>query len=400
MHTPLIRFGFTLLLMLTQAVVWAGDRIAVGLFNGAHHVRATVTCKLGAFDVYAGQELLFRLGPGQPCEVSSVSGTLNVYFNQQTITQLKTIRFVPQQREAQMHIQPVGAKSNQRRYGQEIQVVSYAGRVQFVNYLEVEEYVAGVIEAETGSHQTTEFYKVQAVISRTYAMNNLHKHKGDGFNVCDGVHCQVYHGIPLHEPKTYEAAQATRDLVIVDHQINMIDATFHSNCGGQTYRANEVWSKDIPHLQNTEDPYCAQMPHSFWKKTIARKDWDKFIDNQRNPLSASTDSAELALEALKPQYVLDSSLSISRIHMRETFKLKSVKFNVEIGADSVRFFGRGYGHGVGLCQEGAMARANEGIRYQDIIHAYYREVHLVPRYMIWFFKDEEAQSGEVSQSAP
>jgi stage II sporulation protein D len=399
MCAPIIRFCFVLLLVASQLAVFAGDRISVGLFNGAHHVRATVTCKLGSFDVYGGDEILFRIGPGQQCEISTVSGALNIYFNQKTTTQQKSIRLVPQQPDAQMHIQPVGAKTNQRRYGQEMSVMAYSGRVQFVNHLELEDYVAGVIEAETGSNQTTEFYKVQAVISRTYAMKNLHKHKADGFNICDAVHCQVYHGIPLHEPKTFEAAQSTRDLVLVDHQINLIDATFHSNCGGQTYRANEVWSKDIPHLQNVSDDYCSKMPHSFWKKTIARKEWDRFIANQRDPLS-STDSTEYLLKSHKPQYVVDSTLSISRVEMRESFKLKSVKFNVEIGIDSVRFFGQGYGHGVGLCQEGAMARANEGIRYQDIIHAYYREVHLVPRYMIWFFKDEESPSGEVSQSTP
>lgn len=390
MRTWTRRIGTMAMLMLLQVITFAGDRVAVGLFHGAHHVRATVTCKSGSFDVYSGQEIIFSLAQGQQCEISSASGSLNVYFNQ-TTTQLKSIVLKPRQPEAQIHLQPVGAKTNKRRYGQEIQALAYAGRIQFINFLEVEEYVAGVIEAETGSHQTAEFYKVQAVISRTYAMNNLHKHRGEGFNVCDAVHCQVYHGIPIHEPKTVEAANATRDLVIVDHQINMIDATFHSNCGGQTYKANEVWSKDIPHLQNTEDRYCAQMPHSFWKKTIARKEWDNFINNQRDPIADAKDSLESAAKALKPQYTYDSTLSISRIEMREAFKLKSVKFNVEIEADSVRFFGRGYGHGVGLCQEGAMARANEGIRYQDIIHAYYREVHLVPRYMIWFFKDEESE---------
>jgi stage II sporulation protein D len=107
-------------------------------------------------------------------------------------------------------------------------------------------------------------------------------------------------------------------------------------------------------------------------------------------LIADTDTAYYRSALLKPQYVVDSTLSISRVDMREAFKLKSVKFDVTMTEDSVRFNGRGFGHGVGLCQEGAMARANEGMRYQEIIHAYYQDVHLIPRYMLWFFKDEES----------
>jgi stage II sporulation protein D len=336
----------------------------------------------------------------QLVEVSAISGVLNLYFKQQTIKSIKKIVLKPVGENDQLHIQPVGAKTNRRRYGQELSLHPYSGRLQFVNHLQLEEYVAGVIEAETGSNQTTEFYKVQAVISRTYAMNNLHKHSTEGFNMCDAVHCQVYHGLPLHEEKTYEAAYATRDLVIVDHQIIMIDATFHSNCGGHTYKANEVWSKDVKHLQTIEDTYCLQMPHSLWKKTITRSMWDNYVSNQKNPLHSEEDSTVLANMKMKPQYVVDSTLQLNRVDMREALKLRSVKFDVTINSDSVHFFGRGFGHGVGLCQEGAMARANEGMRFQDIIHAYYKDVHIVPRYMIWFFKDEESQDGDVSHSAP
>jgi stage II sporulation protein D len=394
LSTPMRAWSKYVVVLFT--IVWtagpckAGDRIAVGLFHGANYVRATITAHDHGFELWADNNLLIHLKAGQQLEVSSISGSLNVYFNQHTTTAIKKLTFKPTNESASLHIQPVGAKTNRRKYGQEMDVIPYAGRLQFINLLQVEEYVAGVIEAETGSNQTTEFYKVQAVISRTYAINNLQKHKAEGFHMCDAVHCQVYHGLPLHEPKTYEAAFATRDLVIVDHHIEMIDATFHSNCGGRTYKANEVWTKDVPHLQSMDDPHCNQMPHSYWKKTISKTEWDQFIYNQRNPLRADSDSASYAAAMLKPQYVVDSTLSISRVDMREAFKLKSVKFDVTMSDDSVRFNGRGFGHGVGLCQEGAMARANEGMRYQEIIHAYYRDVHLIPRYMLWFFKDEES----------
>jgi stage II sporulation protein D len=378
------------------ALIWqargtqAQDVVSVGLFYGSHYLRAGIAVTTGEYEVWADNSLIFNIQASQEMEVSAISGKVNIYHSQKTYNQIKHVQIKPKQATAQMHIHPVGAKTNRRKYNQEISLRCYSGRLQFINHLELEEYVAGVIEAETGGNQTTEFYKVQAVISRTYAINNLHKHKADGFHVCDAVHCQVYHGLPLHESKTYEAAFATRDLVLVDHQINMIDATFHSNCGGETLRADEVWSKNLPHLQRVEDTFCGQMPHSFWRKSISRQNWDQYIDNQRHPLMLTEDSLNQSTLQGKPTYQVDSTLYLSRVAMREAFKLKSTKFEVEITSDSVRFNGRGFGHGVGVCQEGAMARANEGIRYQDILHTYYADVHLVPRYMLWFFKDEES----------
>jgi stage II sporulation protein D len=379
-----------ILFLATTLAAHATDRIAVGLFHGAHYLRVSINCTQGSYEIYADDTKIGILTDEHPFEISTISGSVTVYFNQQTTKNIHRIALKPANANAQLHIQPVGAKSNRRQYTQEISVFHYAGRLQLVNHIEIEEYVAGVIEAESGSKQKTEFYKVQAVISRTYAMNNLQKHKTEGFNMCDAVHCQVYHGIPLHEPKTHEAALATRDLVLVDHQINLIDATFHSNCGGLTYKASEVWNKDVHHLQNVEDSFCSQMPHSQWRKTIPRATWDNYIYNQRHPLSSNEASLNSSSLESKPQYFIDSTLQLNRVMMREDLKLRSVKFDVEITPDSVLFFGKGFGHGVGLCQEGAMARANEGIRYQDIIHTYYKDVHLVPRYMIWFFKDEES----------
>jgi stage II sporulation protein D len=73
--------------------------------------------------------------------------------------------------------------------------------------------------------------------------------------------------------------------------------------------------------------------------------------------------------------------------MRTDLKLRSTRFDIEHATNEVVFKGRGFGHGVGLCQEGAMRMSKLGYSYKDVIHFYYTDVHLIQRKMLWFFKD-------------
>jgi stage II sporulation protein D len=86
-------------------------------------------------------------------------------------------------------------------------------------------------------------------------------------------------------------------------------------------------------------------------------------------------------------YCYDSTLQIPRRAMRTDLKLRSTHFDIEHTSEEVIFKGRGFGHGVGLCQEGAMRMSKLGYSYKDIIHFYYTDVHLIQRRMLWFFKD-------------
>jgi stage II sporulation protein D len=89
----------------------------------------------------------------------------------------------------------------------------------------------------------------------------------------------------------------------------------------------------------------------------------------------------------KQTFFVDSTLHIPLRTMREDLKLRSTFFAVQSDGENVIFTGQGFGHGVGLCQEGGMRMAQLGKTYQEIIHFYYKDVHLVPRSMMWFFKE-------------
>src|SRR5690606_35674289 len=107
---------------------------------------------------------------------------------------------------------------------------------------------------------------------RTYALSNQRKHLPEGFDLCDGTHCQVYRGLCSIDSIRL-AAEATHGLVLVDTGIRLIHSTFHSNCGGETVNAEDLWSKSEPYLRAITDTFCLAAPHSNWSRSLTRAEW-------------------------------------------------------------------------------------------------------------------------------
>ena len=113
-----------------------------------------------------------------------------------------------------------------------------------------------------------------------------------------------------------------------------------------------------------------------------------YLNTKRYPLTDNPTEQELSFyPSQKIKFYADSSVKIPMKTIREDFKLRSAFFNVQSVGDSVIFMGQGFGHGVGLCQEGAMRMARLGNGYENIIHFYYSDVHLIPRDMVWFYRE-------------
>lgn len=261
-------------------------------------------------------------------------------------------------------------------------------KIQVINSLPLEEYVAGVVEAEGGANKPLEYYKVQAILSRTYALRNHDRHPD--CDVCDGTHCQVYHGISKKDLDIFTAVKQTEKLVIVDSTAQLITAFFHSNCGGQTLSANDVWRENLPYCVGKKDPYCSGMSNSTWEKKISSSEWTTYLKT-KNIFVTDTDdciSGSMNCSANKrPLYYVHNQTSIATKDMRTDLKLKSAYFHIEEFDHEIILHGRGFGHGVGLCQEGAMNMARKGKSADEIIHFYYTGVHIVPFDKQWLFKE-------------
>lgn len=274
------------------------------------------------------------------------------------------------------------------KYEGAFNLVPFNNKIQVINTLPLEEYVAGVVEAEGGANKPLEYYKVQAILSRTYALRNHERHVG--YDVCDGTHCQVYHGISKKDIDIFTAVNATENLVIVDSTAQLITAFFHSNCGGQTCSAQDVWKANLSYCVGKKDPYCMGMPNSTWEKRITSSEWKKYL-NSKNILINDTDACiagSMNCSANKrPYYYIQNDTSLPTKDMRTDLKLKSAYFHIEELDNEIVLHGRGFGHGVGLCQEGAMNMARKGKSAEDILHFYFSGVHIVPFDKQWLFKE-------------
>lgn len=143
-----------------------------------------------------------------------------------------------------------------RDYDDHLWVTSSKGYLKILNRVELEHYVAGVVQAEGGgSSKSLEYFMVQAITCRTYALVNYMKHKSDGYNLCDAVHCQLYLG-KCKNPEIVRAVARTGGDVIVDNDKRMISAAFHSNCGGQTVNSEDIWSIPTSYLKSVTDTFC------------------------------------------------------------------------------------------------------------------------------------------------
>lgn len=281
-------------------------------------------------------------------------------------------------------------KTAERAYPGSLQLENHGGSFQLVATVPLEEYVAGVVQAEAGKNHWLEYYKLQAVSCRTYALANKRRHADEGFEVCDGTHCQVFKGRNRVD-SIRQAVALTRDLVVVDSEIRLIHATFHSNCGGETMNAEDVWSKSEPYLVSTVDTFCLHAPHAVWEKSVPRVKWLGYL---RKKYGVDTDDSNVVASVTehvppcRELYLANIIPEVPLEQVRRDFNLRSTYFSMHTEADMVVLKGRGFGHAVGLCQEGAMRMASDGYTYSDILHHYYTNVHLVKLQNLDFFRDD------------
>lgn len=260
------------------------------------------------------------------------------------------------------------------------------GIPELVNAVDLDHYVAGVVEGEAGYNLPLEYYKLQAILCRTYALKNINRHDKEGFNLCDKVHCQVYHQ-KCKKNDIIKATSATSGLVVVDHNLSLINTTFHSNCGGQTNNSEDVWQMPVSYLKSVKDSFCLKSSHSSWSKNIGLAEFRTFIF-ENSPMDSLDFISVLKLCQDTSRFPHKNLISIPLTNLRSEFKLNSTFFSIEPDSNAITLYGKGFGHGVGLCQEGGIEMAKQGFSYIDILKYYYKNVFIVNQRALLFFKEE------------
>ena len=357
--------------------------INIGILNSKSVQKLSFSVRAGKYALFTEQGKVEEFTSGNDVTLQRVGELIEVIADKKSLGKFKKVNLMGTGWYNHFMIKSLEPPLLDRRYDDNLRVKVRRGKLLLINNIDLDNYVAGVVEAEVGRKPPKEYFKLQAIICRTYALSNTSKHLEEGFNLCDEVHCQAYHGKSFY-PNIVDAAMQTRGAVIVDSDIKLITAAFHSNCGGQTVNSEDVWTKSLYYLRSVNDTFCLDKRNSFWEKEISIPAWRGFITARNSTIR----------DSLPTSYVSDKRendflyTQIRFEEFRHHFKLRSTYFDVHPQEESVLLKGRGYGHGVGLCQEGAMEMAAQGYSYSEILHYYYSGVHIIDLAALDFFKEE------------
>jgi stage II sporulation protein D len=266
-----------------------------------------------------------------------------------------------------------GNSHTRQYYSGDLQCFPDMETLVLINISDIERYISGVVMAEGGSGKNLEYFKTQAIIARTYMYKYFDKHLTDRYNVCDNTHCQAFNGLSS-DSLLNEAAFETRGLVILDKDSTLIISAFHSNCGGETSSSQDVWLSRQPYLKSVVDPYCLASRNATWNRSFTINEWVKYI--RKSGYNGNVDDPSV-FNFIQKSRLADykaGTFTLPLTTIRSDLSLRSTFFSINTKSDSIIFTGRGYGHGVGLCQEGAMMMATKGFKYPEIIRFYYTGV--------------------------
>lgn len=272
------------------------------------------------------------------------------------------------------------ASIKERKYRDDVEITAAATGLTIVNLVDMQNYLGGVVESEGGGGRDLEYYKVQAVMSRTYALKYRDKHAKEGFGLCDRTHCQAYHYQLRFTPLIDTAVRQTAGIVMTDQQNHLVDAYFHANCGGQTSEPDYVWNNKVPYLSTFRDTFCIYTKQATWEKRVSQADWREFLVTQYNYPVGDSVLGPMIYTFNQPErtaFFQYPWLGIPLRDIRTKFGLKSTFFNCYPEGSEVVLRGRGYGHGVGLCQEGAMKMAKYRYSYLQILLYYFPGVKVI-----------------------
>jgi len=257
------------------------------------------------------------------------------------------------------------------RYTGNIDVWKGEGRIYLINELPIEDYVKDVVVAEVGSNWDMEALKAQAVISRTYAVYQK-KINGDSiYHIVSSVLNQVYKGNNPNVRVAYAVAETSGEILTFDNRA--IEAFYHSTCGGKTENPEDVFGKSYPYLKSVESN-CEISPYSTWEKRIEITEIEKALN--LSGIKEISIKSYTSTKRVKQLDIINNSgiITINATDLRKALgwsRLPSTNFSVTRDGDSMIFKGKGYGHGVGLCQWGALQMAREGKNYKEILSFFY-----------------------------
>lgn len=276
---------------------------------------------------------------------------------------------------------------NKVRYRGEIRILlQFNNKFSVINEIDLESFVAGVLGSEMMPSWNEEALRAQAVTARTYALYKKKKRRDEVYHL-DMLEL-AYRGMAGETTRLNKIVQETKGVVMV-YNWNIFPAYFHSTCGGHTEDSNHVFGKDsIPPLSGVVCNYCNKSKYSRWSADINKSDIEKRLResniyvsniNTIKTLDPGVGNHGARVEIISAGGSKEMNANDFRLLVGPNY-LYSTAFNSRNNGKSITFSGRGWGHGVGLCQYGAQAMAEKGFKWTAILEYYYPKINLVRVY--------------------
>jgi SpoIID/LytB domain protein len=320
--------------------------------------------------------------------------------------------------DAPLHVEASGEHGNEKfkvagAYAGRVYVtIDRQGGMAVVNAVPENKLLAGLIPAEIYPSAPEEALKAQAVAARGELLSKIGtRHIGDPYRLCSLTHCQVYAGAGHETPRTTAAVEATRGEVLFEAGgQDMADPVYSANCGGHTENNEIAWPEmpALPSLRGHRDAakdaadrfahgvtaenvadFIANPPPSYcgksklgagdrfrWTITRSPEELEKLLGRFRLGTIQAIEVLDRGVSgrarAIRVSGTARSEVVRGELRIRQAFgNLRSSLFVVEVHAGAVTFHGAGFGHGVGMCQTGAIGMAESGKNYRDILRHYY-----------------------------
>ncbi len=248
-----------------------------------------------------------------------------------------------------------------------------------VNQLPLEEYLVGLINCEISSAWPIEAVKAQAIIARTYALSRKMTRITSPYHLESSVIDQVYEGCMIEDSRAHRAVFDTQGEVLT-FTGGIVQAFYHSSCGGHTEAAENIWGNSFSYLKGVECQYCLTSPSSTaWEYRLALKEIEDRLNAAGQKVSGLSDikpGTQNSRGRLKHLVLVAAkgSGTITGEKFRKAVGygfIKSTRFSMKNLKNEMIFSGSGNGHGVGLCQWGAKQRALDGFACGEILSYYY-----------------------------
>ncbi len=369
--------------------------LKVVIVNGVEFVRFKCA---GKYSIYYDSKIVKKAEPEEDLQITREGASIYIKGSADSkpvevwIKRDTALYFVPELKDATFTIFDVTmdrgyfwANNKDRSYRGVLKIVAEDRGFRLVNEVNLEEYLYSVVPSEIGSRANIEALKAQAVVARSYIHKKIEMNGGNtDFHLCADVHCQAYTGVHTEQASTTKAVDLTRGEVVFNTK-GAVSTYFFSTCGGRTANVCDVWGGEkCETLCGVGDFEAAEQKECYRDWPLTPENLDRWI--KLSPVSYCADDEVFrwfrmadpeetkTFKIIKRDlngYVRESQMGTKKYLLDRSRSalsgLRSSFYKVEKNL----IFGCGWGHGVGMCQEGAMRMAARKKSYIEIITHYY-----------------------------